>query len=110
MEKIPFENGTKVADGYVEIDGINYNTIQPQYTGETPLNAENLNQMQDNIENAINDQTEHRYTYKVTSTVTANTEFTIPCKYKVRNKLFKCLLKRAKIIIKYRCSRSKWTL
>lgn len=53
MEKILFENGTKVADGYVEIDGINYNTVQPQYVGETPLNAENLNQMQDNIEEAI---------------------------------------------------------
>lgn len=54
MDKILFENGTKIAEGYVEIDGTRHNTVQPQYVGETPLSAENLNQMQSNIEDEIN--------------------------------------------------------
>lgn len=55
MDKIPFEDGTLVKAGYVEIDGTKYETVQPEYTGKTPLSAYNLIKMQDNVENAIND-------------------------------------------------------
>lgn len=50
MDKIPFEDGTLVTAGYVEIDGIKHEIVQPEYTGNTPLSAYNLNNMQDNIE------------------------------------------------------------
>lgn len=55
MDKIPFEDGTLVKAGYVEIDGTKHETVQPEYTGKTPLSAYNLIKMQDNVENAIND-------------------------------------------------------
>ena len=56
MDKIPFEDGTLVKAGYVEIDGTKYETVQPEYEGETPLSAYNLNKMQDNVENSINEE------------------------------------------------------
>ena len=56
MDKIPFEDGTLVKAGYVEIDGTKHETVQPEYTGKTPLSAYNLKKMQDNIENSINEE------------------------------------------------------
>lgn len=53
MEKIPFENGTLVTSSKVIINEVEYEVRPAEYTGETPLNAGNLNQMQDNIEEAI---------------------------------------------------------
>ena len=50
MIKIPFENGVKSTNAYVTIDGINHDVTDAVYTGDTPLSAENLNQMQENIE------------------------------------------------------------
>ena len=50
MEKIPFEDGTKIKDAVVEINEQEYTVTAAQYTGNTPLTAANLNQMQDNIE------------------------------------------------------------
>lgn len=53
MNKIPFQNGTMVNAGYVEIDGQRYPTVEPEYSGTTPLSAQNLNTLQDNVEDAI---------------------------------------------------------
>lgn len=53
MTKIPFQNGTKTQEAYVTVDGQNYNVIPAVWSGTTPLKAQNLNLMQDNIENAI---------------------------------------------------------
>ncbi len=53
MDKIPFENGTLVTSSKVIINEVEYEVRPAEYTGETPLNAGNLNQMQDNIEEAI---------------------------------------------------------
>lgn len=50
MKKIPFKNGTKTNNAYVTINGTNHDVTDAVYTGETPLSAENLNQMQENIE------------------------------------------------------------
>lgn len=55
MEKIPFEDGTKIKDAVVEINEQEYTVTPAQYTGNTPLIASNLNLMQDNIEEAIDD-------------------------------------------------------
>lgn len=55
MEKIPFEDGTKIKDAVVEINEQEYTVTPAQYAGTTPLTAANLNLMQDNIEEAIDD-------------------------------------------------------
>lgn len=82
MEKIPFEDGVKTQEAYVTIDEQNYQVTPAVWTGNTPLKAQNLNLMQDNIEEAINVQ---RATVTLESTVNANTNYTIPLYYKVGN-------------------------
>lgn len=53
MNKINFQNGTLVSKAKVTINGTVYEVEPAEYEGTTPLNAENLNQMQTNMENAI---------------------------------------------------------
>ena len=53
MNKINFQNGTLVAKAKVTINGTVYEVEPAEYEGTTPLNAENLNQIQTNVENAI---------------------------------------------------------
>lgn len=60
MDKITFENGTKVQEAYITINDSNYIVTPAVYTGTTPLSASNLNLMQDNIENAINGSIEKK--------------------------------------------------
>lgn len=82
MNKIPFEDGVKTQEAYVTIDGQNHQVTPAVWTGTTPLKAQNLNKMQDNIEEAINVQ---RATVTLESTVNANTNYTIPLNYQVGN-------------------------
>lgn len=49
MAKFEWQNGTLVSKAKVEIDGKIYEVEPEQYSGQTPLSAENLNQMQDGI-------------------------------------------------------------
>ena len=81
MNKIPFEDGTKTQEAYVTINEQNHQVIPAVWTGTTPLKAQNLNKMQDNIEEAINIQ---RASVTLESTVNANTNYTVPFYYKVR--------------------------
>lgn len=80
MDKIPFEDGKKIASAYVTIDGQNYPVTPAVWSGTTPLKAQNLNQLQSNIEEAINIQ---RASVTLESTVNANTNYTIPLSYQV---------------------------
>ena len=75
MTKIPFQDGTKTQEAYVTINEQNYQVTPAVWTGNTPLKAMNLNQMQDNVEEAINIQ---RATVTLSSTVNANTNYTLP--------------------------------
>ena len=75
MKKIPFEDGTKTQEAYVTIDEQNYQVTPAVWTGNTPLKAQNLNKLQDNVEKAINIQ---RATVTLSSTVNANTNYTLP--------------------------------
>ena len=75
MNKIPFEDGTKTQEAYVTIDEQNYQVTPAVWTGTTPLKAQNLNKMQDNIEEAINIQ---QANVTLNSTVNANTNYTLP--------------------------------
>lgn len=50
MERINFEDGQLVKEGYVEIDGVQYPITEAEYSGDTPLSAYIMNKLQDNIE------------------------------------------------------------
>lgn len=54
LERIGWQNGTLVSKAKVEIDGVIYEVEPEEYTGSTPLSAENLIKMENNIEYAIN--------------------------------------------------------
>lgn len=54
MDKINFQNGTKLSDAKVTIDDVDYVVTPAQYSGTTSVNATNLNQLQTNVENEIN--------------------------------------------------------
>lgn len=47
--KIDWQNGTLINSGYVEIDGVQYPVTLPRYSGGTPIDATNLNHMDDAI-------------------------------------------------------------
>lgn len=49
MGKFTWQNGTLVTPARVEVGGQVYDVTPEQYSGQTPLSAENLNQMQDGI-------------------------------------------------------------
>ena len=53
MDRIPFQDGTKISSAKVTIDGVDYPVTPARYTGATPLSSVVMNAMQDNIEDAI---------------------------------------------------------
>lgn len=46
---VNFENGTLVKGAYVEINGVQHPVHMPEYSGNTPITAENLNKMQNEL-------------------------------------------------------------
>ena len=56
MKKINFEDGTKVSNAKVTIDGVDYPVTPARYTGATPLSAYVMKKLQDNIETGINEE------------------------------------------------------
>jgi len=54
LKKINFEDGELAQAGYVMIDGVKHEIIEPVYNGATPINSDILNKMQNNTEQAIN--------------------------------------------------------
>ena len=48
-----FENGTLVKGAYVVIGGVEYEVHMPEYSGNTPTSAENLNKMQEDLKNEL---------------------------------------------------------
>ena len=53
MDKIPFEDGKKLKNAFVTIDGKEHEVTPAQYQGKTPMSSFNLNKMQSNIENTL---------------------------------------------------------
>lgn len=49
--KMNWEAGEVTREGYVIVDGQQYQTVQPEYTGNTPINPDNLNHMDNGIYN-----------------------------------------------------------
>lgn len=56
MKRIGWENGVLVSKAKVSIGGTVYDVEPEQYEGNTPLSAENLKQMEDNMEEAIDEK------------------------------------------------------
>ena len=105
MNKIPFEDGTKTQEAYVTINEQNYPVTPAVWQGTTPLKAQNLNKMQDNIEEAINIQ---RATVTLESTVNANTNYTLPVYYEVGNDSLEIYYCSTKLQKRYRLQRSRY--
>ena len=80
MNKIPFEDGQKTQEAYVNINGQTYDVTPAVWQGNTPLSALNLNKMQSNIENTVEGYT---YNLILTANVNAGGEITLPFYYKV---------------------------
>lgn len=53
MKKLIFEDTTVIKKPFVEIDGVEYEVQDGEFEGGTDLNAQNFNQVQDNIEDYI---------------------------------------------------------
>lgn len=83
MKKKVFQNGTLKSKAYF-MDGETKQEVEEAvYEGTTPLSAENLNDMQDNIEEEINSHIEHKYFLQLTTAVAKGGTITLPCCYKV---------------------------
>ena len=80
MNKIPFEDGQKTQEAYVNINGQTYNVTPAVWQGNTPLSALNLNNMQKNIEDSVET---YIYNLVLATNVAAGGEITLPFNYKV---------------------------
>lgn len=47
--RVNWKNGTKTKEGYTIVNGETFQTVQPEYIGNTPVNADNLNIMDEGI-------------------------------------------------------------
>lgn len=80
MKKIKFKNGTLISKAKVTVNNIVYEVEPAEYEGETPLSASVLNEIQDNIEDAIKekqtniDNVENTLNDKITNLTTYSTE------------------------------------
>lgn len=101
MKKKLFENGTLKSKAYFINNGVKQEVEEAVYEGKTPLSAENINEMQDNIEEEINSHIEHKYFLILTANVAKGGTITVPAYYKVRSQYSGCLLHGRKIAIKF---------
>lgn len=87
-----FKNGTLKKNAYVAIDGVEYEVHMPEYEGETPLSAENLNRVTEDVETelksvsskidiAISDVTSKKATMHITADTAKGAVVTLPFKY-----------------------------
>lgn len=83
MKKKAFRNGTLKSKAYFMNGNVKQEVEEAVYEGTTPLSAENLNGMQDNIEEEINLHIEHKHFLKLTADVAKGGTITLPCYYKV---------------------------
>jgi len=66
LERVGWEDGTLVTPARVTTPTGTYDVTEAQYSGTTPLSAENLKAMEDNTEEAINEGTLQANTYSTT--------------------------------------------
>lgn len=78
---IVFQNGTLVSNAKVEVGGTVYDVTPAQYEGTTPLSANNLNQLQTNIYDYIDEETNETkgdIVYNNSTGANNNINFTFP--------------------------------
>lgn len=95
MNKLTFEDATKISDAYITIDDKNYIVTAAKYKGKIPLSSQNLNKLQDNIEEAI---TINRKVIKTETEIAENTNYTIPLYYQVGNNSLEIVYMGEKLI------------
>lgn len=91
MNILEFEDGQLVSPGYVEIDGEQYQVTEAVYSGNTPVSAMNLNNMQKNLITS-------KYSLEIDSNKTAGQEITLPCNYKVGEEVLDVYLNGERLI------------
>lgn len=91
MNILEFEDGQLVSPGYVEIDGEQYQVTEAVYSGNTPVSAMNLNNMQKNLITS-------KYSLEIDSDKTAGQEITLPCYYKVGEEVLDVFLNGERLI------------
>lgn len=69
MKKKVFQNGTLKSKAYFMNGDVKQEVEEAVWEGTTPLSAENINEMQDNIEEEIDSHIEHRYILVLTANV-----------------------------------------
>lgn len=106
MIKIPFEDGVKISNAYVTIDGQNYEVHPAVYEGDTPFSSFNINKLQDNTEEAINIQ---RASITLENTINANTNYTLPTGmyYEVGNNSLEVIYCSTKLVKRTRLQRNR---
>lgn len=87
MLKVNFQDGTKVSNAKVTIDGVDYPVTSARYDGATPLSAYVMNKLQDNIEDAIDQNADNigGEDYDATST------YDVGDIVKYQGQLYKCI-------------------
>ena len=91
MQIVEFENGTKIQNAYVEIDGVRHEVTPAVYTGKTPLSAYNVNRAQKNL-------LTHKYKLTVSKTTSVGAEITLPAYYKVGQDVLDVYLEDERLI------------
>jgi len=81
MKKIDFKTGIQISPAKVVIDGTEYEITPAVWSGTTPLSAQVLNMLQNNIEAECG--TYKSTTLTTTTPIAENTNYTIPVYYKV---------------------------
>lgn len=92
MKKKVFQNGTLKSKAYFMNGNVKQEVEEAVYEGTTPLSAENINEMQDNIEEEINSHIEHRYMLVLTANVAKRWNNNNTVLLQSRNTLFGCVL------------------
>lgn len=92
MKKKVFQNGTLKSKAYFMNGNVKQEVEEAVYEGTTPLSAENINEMQDNIEEEINSHIEHRYMLVLTANVAKRWNYNTTLLLQGRNTLFRCVL------------------
>ena len=91
MDKINFQDGVKVSNAKVTIDGVDYPVTSARYDGATPLSAYVMNKLQDNIDNAKVEKEQGKElieTTKITKLDNIETEVTNARQSTIKDKTF----------------------
>ena len=91
--RVNWEDGEKISDGYVTINGQNYTVVEPTYSGATPVDADNLNVMDECIKN-LDDEVSKKGVYELFSGNITTENSRISLSTPITNYDFLCVVTR----------------